>query len=116
MRKRATENEDTTIEDEVNISNQSDTRLQQGLRGKDVGASLDTLAKKKSVVAIVPGEVKTVENVLGSQFSAQSDSGDHSTHLPHEKMMEKFIDEQLGLNKPKRFGVTAFKMENVMMQ
>ena len=105
IRKRSVdenENDDNDMEQIIDI------KLQQSLRNKCSGTSLEDLKIKSSSSSKSSKLDITVETVLGAQFSVQSDSV-HQTGVSHDKIMEKYIEEKLGLNDKPRYFVCCVK-------
>ena len=42
--------------------------------------------------------IKTIGSVMGRQYTTEIDYGIQA-NIPHKKLMDQYIDEQLGLNK-----------------
>ncbi len=91
-------------EEEIDLTNLNDIKLQQNMRVRNTGTDINNLVKKKiDTPAIIEG--KTLETVMGSQFSLQSENS-HQGAIPHDKMMEKYVEEKLGLADNKRLVLT----------
>lgn len=104
------DDDDTDITQEIDKEYLSDIKLHQTMRMKRAGTTLDNLSRKKTSSEKTTSGVsktETVETVLGSQFSLQTDSG-FDGGLPHEKMMEKYIEDKLGLKQLETFVFNRF--------
>lgn len=91
--------------DDDNIVDISEIKLQQNMRSRTSGTALESLFKKRSTNAVSDDNSqsdKTVVTVLGTQFSVQSETSLQSGTI-HEKMMEKYIDDKLGVNDESRY-------------
>ena len=97
-------------EDTPNHAALKDIKLEQSLRVKKGGASVDMLSKTSRGTAAgnssSSGQTSTavnaqvgsgsIDTVLGSQFSAEASYGEEG--VAHEKLMEQFVNDKLGLN------------------
>lgn len=102
-RKRDAVEDEQQEEEEISTTTLSDIKLQQTFRAKKSGSSIDSLSKKAtSTVAngeTSMSETRTIESVMGTQYSSQMDYGIQSNNIPHKKIMDQFIEDKLGLAK-----------------
>lgn len=86
-------------EDVVDEQRLRDIKEQQLARHRKKGVSAESLAKTVKANGAgksSSGGASTVETMLSSQFSVTVDNG-LATTVPHEKIMQQYIDEKLGL-------------------
>lgn len=98
LRRRANSED---ADEETNSSVLADIKLQQTVRQRKSGASIDILSKpltSKSSTTSDPYESKTIESVMGTQYTSQLDYG-LQVNIPHKKLMDQYIDERLGASK-----------------
>lgn len=99
-RRRETDSNDA-LEEDISADTLRDIKLQQTFRARKSGSSMDSLAKKSSTVSSTgeanANETRTIESVMGTQYSSQMDYGIQSNNIPHKKLMDQFIEDKLGL-------------------
>lgn len=102
-RKRDDVGEDKEEEEEISKTSLSDIKLQQTFRAKKSGSSIDSLSKKSTGTVANSesnqNETRTIESVMGTQYSSQMDYGIQSNNIPHKKIMDQFIEDKLGIAK-----------------
>lgn len=83
----------------------SDIKLQQTIRQRKTGLSIDALSKASKNTAssgVDEVGVKTIGSVMGKQYTTEIDYGIQA-NIPHKKLMDQYIDEKLGLSKSERY-------------
>jgi hypothetical protein len=78
-----------------------DIKFQQTMRARKTGSSIDALTKvvhNNKNVEDDNDQSKTIESVMGTQYTTQVENGLQST-VPHKKLMDQYIDDKLGLSK-----------------
>jgi hypothetical protein len=109
VRRKEQEPEDGAAEEQEEIDSTmlQDIKFQQTMRAKKGGSSTEALIKPAALRAT--GEVveeeeegdKTIESMMGTQYTVQVENGIQNV-VPHKKLMDKYIDEQLGLTTQKK--------------
>ena len=102
-RKKDANDDDLEAGDEVSSETLQDIKLQQTVRARKSGSSLEALSKaavSKEKTSVSDEGGKTIESVMGTQYTTQMDYGIQSNNIPHKKLMEQYIEEKLGLPKP----------------
>ena len=90
------ENEDDQSESSTAMI---DMKLEQNLRKRRLGTEFSSDA----AVVVKPGKVykssvqKSIESTLGSQFESRIDDGTGSSAFNHEKIMEQYINQKMGI-------------------
>lgn len=80
-----------------------DMKLEQNLRKRRLGTEFSSDAG----VVVKPGKVykssvqKSIESTLGSQFESRIDDGSGSSAFNHEKIMEQYINQKMGIAEPR---------------
>jgi hypothetical protein len=85
-------------EDEVCKTALSDVKLQQSVRQRKHGATVDALGKPTTTGSSSSSDgmgTKTIESVMGTQYTSQIDYGVQAS-VPHKKLMDQYIEEKLG--------------------
>lgn len=104
VRKRALNDDELEVGDEISAESLQDIKLQQTVRARKTGSSLEALSKPAVTVKEKPvandDRGKTIESVMGTQYTTQMDYGIGSNNIPHKKLMDQYIEENLGLPKP----------------
>jgi hypothetical protein len=98
--RRKADNDDEDDEQEINTERLLDIKLQQTVRQRKSGASVESLHKLSGSTGKgsgSTGEGGTIESAMGTQYTVQIDNGLQANAIPHKKLMEQFIDEKLGL-------------------
>lgn len=95
--------DDENPEEDISAETLRDIKLQQMFRAKKSGSSIDNLSKKASC-GLIDGstdlsETRTIESVMGTQYSSQMDYGIQSNNIPHKKLMDQYIEDKLGISK-----------------
>ena len=103
VRKKDVNEDDVEPGDEVSSETLQDIKLQQTVRARKTGSSLEALSKpaataSKAVVSDESG--KTIESVMGTQYTTQMAYGISTNNIPHKKLMDQYIENKLGLAKP----------------
>lgn len=104
-RKKDLNDDNLEAGDEVSSETLQDIKLQQTVRARKSGSSLEALSKAASSKNTVTGSDeggKTIESVMGTQYTTQMDYGIQSNNIPHKKLMEQYIEDKLGLPKPSK--------------
>lgn len=113
VRKRKVEAE-TEEEEDLALAKLHEVKHLQDSRTRKNGISAEELAhsqQSSSSSSLKEGlhnnkmTEKTVETMLGSQFSSRMDHG-LGTTIPHEKIMEAYINEKLGLLENGRYAIS----------
>ena len=90
------ENEDDQSESSTAMI---DMKLEQNLRKRRLGTEFSSDA----AVVVKPGKVykssvqKSIESTLGSQFESRIDDGTGSSAFNHEKIMEQYVNQKMGI-------------------
>ena len=77
----------------------TDMKLEQNFRKRRLGTEFSSDA----AVVVKPGKVhkssvqKSIESTLGSQFESKIDDGAGSSAFNHEKIMEQYINQKMGI-------------------
>jgi hypothetical protein len=90
-------NNDEGDEHGINRSNLTDLKLLQSLKPHKEGISVEVLNKPSDSTTKSTAKA-TGSSAFASQFNSKMDYG-IQTNMPHEKIMEEFIEEKLGLNR-----------------
>lgn len=104
VRKKDASEEDVEPGDEVSSETLQDIKLQQTVRARKAGSSLEALSKPAvataTKVSVSDESGKTIESVMGTQYTTQMDYGISANNIPHKKLMDQYIENKLGLAKP----------------
>ena len=93
--------DDNDSKDELDKHILEDVKLQQTMRNRKSGSSLLILTNKnnKNTNLNEDDQVKTIESVMGTQYTSQIDYGiDNNNTIPHKKLMDEYINERLGIS------------------
>jgi len=104
----ANESKEADEEGEEGVDTQSllDKKLEQKLRQRQPGVDAESINKsgKASITANDTEGRKSLQSVTGKQFSSRKDDGlgsGSSEVIPHEQLLEKYVEERLGERKRK---------------
>lgn len=113
LRKRLYDGEDGNGSLDISQNDQEDEgvaedgllelKMQQSLRNRKKGASAEALLKsstsnqEKKSSKDLSNPTDLSPTALGSQFNSRMDYGLQTDVIPHKNIMEKYINEQLGL-------------------
>ena len=91
---------DNDNNDEIDKRLLEDIKLQQTMRNRKSGSSLNSLLsnKTKNETNMVES-IKTIESVMGTQYTSQIDYGIENNSIPHKKLMDEYINNKLGISK-----------------
>lgn len=101
-RKKDIDYGDNNEEPQVNGDVIMDIKLQQTVRQRKSGASTDILSKsskEKPAEETNFDEPRTIESVMGTQYTAQMDYGIQNNSVPHKKLMDQYIADKMGESK-----------------
>ena len=101
-RKKDIDHGDNNEEPQVNGDVIMDIKLQQTVRQRKSGASTDILSKsskEKPAEETNFDEPRTIESVMGTQYTAQMDYGIQNNSVPHKKLMDQYIADKMGESK-----------------
>ena len=104
IRKREDDDVDNRVKEDESVEEIDKSRLQtvseqQSERKRKYGIDPTTTERKVTVSSSMK-ILKPVESMIEAQFSKTIDNGVQINHNPHEKIMEAFIVEKLGIIKP----------------
>jgi hypothetical protein len=96
-------------QEEIDSSMLQDIKFQQIMRARKSGSSAEALTKAGASRRANGGEPveeeeegdKTIESMMGTQYTVQVENGIQNV-IPHKKLMDKYIDEHLGLSREKK--------------
>jgi hypothetical protein len=109
LRKRTLPNEDNEDEDDNIVVNSSEflslVREEQKLRVKKNGIVVDTSGAANNLAHAADANVKSkpksskksIESTMKNQFSSQSTSTDNYGSVSHDKILDEYIADKLGL-------------------
>eukprot|EP01031_Cornospumella_fuschlensis_P029492 gene29492-35597_t len=101
-KRKIDESEEQDDDDVVDYDRLKAIQESQESRVRKHGVTTEELAQvSKEKKALGKDEERTVEGMMGTQFSVTVDHG-LGTTIPHQRIMEQYINEKLGLNKPKQ--------------
>lgn len=94
--------DDDFEESGANIAAMQMLKAEQELRKKLKGQSLVDLVKGESSLLDTQTETskRSIESMMGTQFSLKCEDG--VSYVAHERIMEEFIEEKLGLKEEKK--------------
>lgn len=107
-------------DDEAHSQQLQEIKAQQNMRSRKSGSSADRLYKSghnEKDEAKNPAEKKTIESVMGNQYTAHIDYGIQNV-VPHKKLMDEYIEEKLGFSKKIMLDIVIllyFRTHNILL-
>ena len=109
IRKNLRKSEDNEDSNDIDLNEATvdfealaDLKLEQNARKKVRGViSTNLQTEEKSKIDVQSNAKRSIEGMIGSQFSSQIDYGLSATK--HDQLMEKYVQEKLGVTSSNRY-------------